>query len=172
MREQGTGNREQGTGKRGFTLLELMVASLLMAMLMTILTMIFNQSSIAWSTGTASVVSLGNVRRDISENALLADNALETEGSRPGLQVVSVWDPEPSGTSVLRTDTQGRAVDRRGITGKEMRDPLADEPISLGGGNAAGKQTFVVGVTSNGPDGEPETWDDITTYPEDRNYSK
>ena len=158
--------------RRAFTLIELMVASLLMAMLMTILTMIFNQSSIAWTTGTASVVSLGNVRRDISENAMMADNTLETEGPLAGLQVVSVWDPEPSGSSVLRTDTQGRAVDRQGITGKEMRDPLSDETIRLGGGNSAGKDTFIVGVTSNGPDGEPETWDDITTYPEDRAYTK
>ena len=37
--------------KNGFTLLEILVASMLMAMLITILTMVFNSSSIAWNTG-------------------------------------------------------------------------------------------------------------------------
>ena len=44
--------------KKGFTILELLVASLLLGMLMTILTMIFNQSSIAWRTGVAGVADL------------------------------------------------------------------------------------------------------------------
>ena len=148
-------------------MLELMVAALLMGMLLTILTMIFNQSSIAWSTGTASVVALGDVRRDISHNAYLADNALETEGSRQGLQVVSVWNPNAGG-SVLRTDTEGRTLDLNGLKGKQVRDPMPDESVTLGGGASAGQETYVVGVTSNGPDGLAETWDDISTFPEDQ----
>ena len=48
--------------KKGFTILELLVASLLLGMLMTILTMIFNQSSIAWRTGVAGVADLDDVR--------------------------------------------------------------------------------------------------------------
>ena len=44
--------------RRGFTILELLVASLLLGMLVTILTMIFNQSSIAWRTGVAGVADL------------------------------------------------------------------------------------------------------------------
>ena len=47
--------------KKGFTLLEVLVASLLMGMLVTILTMIFNQSSIAWRTGRASVADLAEI---------------------------------------------------------------------------------------------------------------
>ena len=52
--------------KSGFTVLELLVASLLLSMLVTILTMIFNQSSIAWRTGTAIVEELGDVREKIA----------------------------------------------------------------------------------------------------------
>ena len=37
------------TSESGFTLLEVLVASMLLAMLITILTMVFNSSSIAWS---------------------------------------------------------------------------------------------------------------------------
>ena len=44
--------------KKGFTLIELLVASLLLGLLVSILTTIFSQSSIAWSTGTAGVVDL------------------------------------------------------------------------------------------------------------------
>ena len=161
--------------RRGFTLIELMVASLLMAMLLTILTMIFNQSSIAWSTATAGEVALGDVRRDISDNAYLSDNLLEDRGSLQGLQVVPLWNPTPGGSDMLRTDTSGRAVDRNGLQGAgvDMRDPRADsQTISLGGGTPKGQDTYVVGVTSNGPDGEPETWDDITTNPQDRDFKK
>ena len=44
--------------KRGFTILEMLVASLLLGMMVTVLTMIFNQSSIAWRTGIAGVVEI------------------------------------------------------------------------------------------------------------------
>ena len=37
--------------RNGFTLLEVMVASLLLGLLVTALTMVFNQSSIAWRVG-------------------------------------------------------------------------------------------------------------------------
>ena len=44
--------------KKGFTIIELLVASLLLGLLVTILTMVFNQSSIAWRIGTAGVSDL------------------------------------------------------------------------------------------------------------------
>ena len=61
--------------KKGFTILELLVASLLLGMLMTILTMIFNQSSIAWRTGVAGVADLDDVRDNVAEVREEADNA-------------------------------------------------------------------------------------------------
>ena len=153
--------------RRGFTLLEVMVASLLLAMLVTILTMIFNQSSIAWTTGTASVAGLGDVRRDMSKVGFQADNALETDGSLAGLQVVTLWDPNGSG---VRTDTQGRAVDRNGLTNPQMREPYPGGTLPAGSASTDGKDTYIVGVTSWGPDrktGGDHTWDDITTMPEE-----
>ena len=44
--------------RNGFTLVEVLVASLLLGMLVVILTMVFNQSSIAWRTGKASVAEM------------------------------------------------------------------------------------------------------------------
>lgn len=156
--------------RKGFTLLEVMVASLLLAMLVTILTMIFNQSSIAWSTGTASVVGLGNIRRDMSTIGFQADNALDPDGSFAnlrGLQVVTIWDPNGNG---VRTDTEGRAVDRNGLTSPQMREPYPGGTLPAGSASTDGKDTYIVGVTSWGPDrktGGDHTWDDITTMPEE-----
>ena len=53
--------------QRGFTLIEVLVASLLLGMLVVILTMVFNQSSIAWRTGKASVAEMDGMRRLLSQ---------------------------------------------------------------------------------------------------------
>ena len=52
--------------RSGFTLLEVLVASVLMGMLVTILTMIFNQSAIAWRTGKAGVADMTDTERQLS----------------------------------------------------------------------------------------------------------
>ena len=145
--------------KRGFTLLEVMVATMLLAMLVTILTMIFNQSSIAWTTGTASIAGLGDVRRDMAIVGLKADNLLDP---MKRLQVVSVW---ADGDAKLKAE--GRTVDRQGLSDPLMQDPAPSEKISVGSGSAAGKDSYVVGVSSDGPDGIKNTWDDITTMPQE-----
>ena len=150
--------------RRGFTLLEVMVASMLLAMLVTILTMIFNQSSIAWTTGVASIQGLGNARRDMAIIGLRADNVLDPQLGR---QVISVWNPEGKGLN-----TTGRAVDKNGrqyVSGSlpQMRDPAPNDTLTVSGGSTQGRNSFIVGVTSDGPDRTPETWDDITTLPEE-----
>ena len=168
--------------RRGFTLLELMVASLLLAMLMTILTMIFNQSSIAWTTGLASTAALGDARQDISVWLKRADSTLDSQGEtgvQGGLQVISLWNfGDNAGDNPLRTDTQGRTLDFGGVSGLEMFEkngqlPSAEPPaIGTGGGgapvNAGDTDTYAVGVAANGPDGDEDTWDDISTFPEDQ----
>ena len=53
--------------KRGFTLIEMLVASLLLGMLVTMLTELFSQSSIAWSAGTAMVTDLDDARYGIAK---------------------------------------------------------------------------------------------------------
>jgi len=150
--------------RRGFTLLEVMVASMLLAMLVTILTMIFNQSSIAWTTGVASIQGLGNARRDMAIIGLKADNILDP---MTGREVISVWNPSGSG---LNPD--GRTVDRNGrqyVSGSlpQMLDPAPNDKLTVSGGSTQGRGSYIVGVTSDGPDRIPETWDDITTLPEE-----
>jgi len=157
--------------RRGFTLLEVLVASALLAMLVSILTMVFNQSSIAWSTGTAAVAGLGNVRQSVAlyhneaENTVLSDGA----GSARPLLVTSVWSDD--GNSVLKET--GRTLSTSFVNTAPEAEDLADPGSSgagvesVSGADARGRQSFIVGVTSWGPDGDPGTWDDISTLPEE-----
>ena len=75
--------------KRGFTVLELLVASLLLGMLVTILTMVFNQSSIAWRTGVAGMLDMDEVRDNIAEVRDDADSLYVW--NRQMCRTVSIW---------------------------------------------------------------------------------
>lgn len=179
--------------KRGFTVLELLVASLLLAMLVTMLTMIFNQSSIAWTAGLLSVDDVTRERRalgsyhDIEDDVLpgIAQQNAKT-GSSDNRQLqyrtVSIW--QRGAVNTLRTNM--RAFDQiawdSGISTKlpnvvngdvkkgasvnasESAGSGSIGQSSGGGGAAAG---VVVGVWSAGPDGRWSTSDDINTFPED-----
>lgn len=157
--------------RRGFTLLEILVASALLAMLVTILTMIFNQSSIAWSTGTAAVAGLGDVRQSIALYHTEAENTIFSDNTSPGaLKVTSVWAEDGSG---LKTGTEAaRTLTKTFVKTAPTRDDLKDPGASnageqtVSGANPKGGETYIVGVTSWGPDGEP-SWDDISTMPEE-----
>ena len=92
--------------KRAFTLVEVLVATMLLAMLVTILTMIFNQSSIAWTTGVASVTALGDMREDMAVYAAESENALLSDDGQTVLRVTSIWDESGDG---LRQD-EGRTL--------------------------------------------------------------
>ena len=74
--------------RHGFTLLEVMVASLLLGILVTALTMVFNQSSVAWRVGMAGVVNLNNTRSDLGKKHDNYDNIL------PGLTTDKVTKKE------------------------------------------------------------------------------
>lgn len=161
--------------RRGFTILELLVASLLLGMMVTILTMIFNQSSIAWRTGVAGVADLDDVRNNMAELRDEADN-------------VYVWGSEPHRLLGLwneRGELRNRAIDAAGgdFEPKETANMLsqyggrfADEmkpgdlqrkvPVGNGAGNGAVK-TYIVNVKSAGPDREFGTYDDIWSFPDD-----
>ena len=79
--------------KSGFTIIELLVASLLLGMLVTILTMIFNQSSIAWRTGVAGVADLDDIRDNVAELREEADNAFIAKvGGYQVFRHVGLWD--------------------------------------------------------------------------------
>ena len=168
--------------RKGFSLLELLVATLLFGMLMTILTMVFNQSSIAWTTGLVSVTGLGDAREQISIYARNADNVILDDSGEQLLRIVSVWDEKGNGglkqtgenggtvRTVMKLDDaedMNRATDK--IREEQLRDPLEDKVLMIGRANAARPHSFIVGVTSYGPDGKTGgdySWDDISTMPE------
>ena len=150
-----------GCHRKGFTLLEVMVACLLMGMLVSALTMVFNQSSIAWRTGMAGVVNLYNTRTDLGKKHDNYDNilpGLKTDEDM-GYRAVSLWKE-----GRLRTD---RAFDTA-TESLSYSDAKTAKPQDIS--SASGVRSvslFTVGVRSAGPDGRFDTADDITTYPED-----
>ena len=154
--------------RRAFTLLEILVATMLLSMLVTILTMIFNQSSIAWSTGVAAIAGLSDVRENIAIYSGESENVIRQDfGKSDMLRVASVWDTRGTG---LRTDTSRtlvRSFERLSLSATDLRDPLPEKTFAAGSGSSAGRDTFIVGVTSWGPDGKEGTWDDITTMSEE-----
>lgn len=146
-------NRMRG----GFTLLELLVASLLLGLLVMTLTSIFQQNSIAWRTGTAGVAKLGQSRQRMAKIQAYAENALNEQG----LRVVSAWTTDgalrPRGVS-----RDGQAEDVK------IEDPApSGGEIAVSGTSGLSKDSFVIGVKSAGPDRVWNTWDDITTWPEE-----
>ena len=160
--------------KRGFTLIEMLVASLLLGMLVTILTMVFNSSAIAWRTGKASISQMSLARRQLSYAQYVADNTLprvdKTNPSQAG-RVLGAWDekgnirqraveklPAPSGLFSFPSWNRGSA-------GSSTPEPWAQVTVhSLPNDTGQG---YIVGVWSLGPDGNRYTEDDITTWPQE-----
>ena len=170
--------------RRGFTLIELLVASLLLGMVVTILTMIFNQSSIAWRTGVGNVVNLNQSRRALGTFHDIRDELLPGLGDTSAAggnsdtrtvryRTVSLWDKTQQ--NKLRTANQ-RAFNFDNPTiswGKARSFTMADAQkadsldVCSSGQSANQFVNFSVGVRSLGPDGEPDTADDISTWPEE-----
>lgn len=156
--------------RNGFTLLEVLVASVLMGMLVTILTMIFNQSAIAWRTGKAGVADMTESERNMARVHALADNTLPVPGS---YCIVSPWkvSEEGNGTpSYWNRGVQKAADLKLGLKNDELHDK-DDWRISLdGSASAIGGESYIVGVRSAGPDRKFGEFngrnDDITTWPE------
>ncbi len=165
--------------RAGFTLIEMLVASLLLGMLVTILTMVFNASSIAWRTGKAGVSQLSTMRRQLSLAQNRADNLLPridtSSKSTMGL-VQGAWHADGK----LRT----RAVSKYQSNSSGFEDPSfssydsADSSFqaastpwrrvsNLGSLQSGSSDTYTVGVTSYGPDGRKDTGDEITTWPDE-----
>lgn len=162
----------------GFTLLEVLVASMLLAMLITILTMVFNSSSIAWSTGKASVAKMDNVRNTMAAAGLEADNAL------PGVEVgnkntwgylVGPWDEggKPRKRAIAQNLDGGSSLTMPSLDADKGKPWLYESEkklwatFSLGNIKITGKaDSFVVGVWSLGPDGKENSGDDISSWPD------
>ena len=156
--------------RKAFTLIEVMVATLLMVMLVTILSMIFNQSSIAWSVGLAAVTGLDTAREDISTYARESEQAIVSDDGSRVFLLTSVFDDESGG---LKTDdgrTLSMTMDKLNASPNDLSDPIASRTYAVTGSGTAGHDTFIVGVHSYGPDrktGGDYSWDDISTLPEE-----
>jgi prepilin-type N-terminal cleavage/methylation domain-containing protein len=165
--------------RRGFTILELLVAALLLGMLVTVLTMVFNQSSIAWRTGVTGLMDMDEVRdniaavRDEADSIYIWNNELH--------RTLSIWKEDGSGTPQLRK----RAVDSADNTGVEERSKVQylKGQSGLTQGDLKAKDTFgpvdvkqtesqsgknwIVNVKSRGPNGVLNDYDDIWSMPDD-----
>ena len=161
----------------GFTLLEMLVASLLLGMLITILTMVFNSSSVAWRIGKADVSQMGEARYKLSAVQQAAESALPrihpTDKTKVG-RVLSPWGDK----GVVRA----RAVETLKLpAGVQLEFPTwntknsADSsiaqpwivPPNISKPRSGSATAFTVGVLSYGPDGKPDTADDINTWPDE-----
>ena len=158
--------------RRGFTIIELLVASLLLGMLTTILTMLFNQSSISWRTGTAMVLGLEDVREEIAEIRHDADELYpwKSGGSAQKYRILSPWksaDNQPQNWGVDR-DNSDPVSSKIPFTVSSVENGDSGGRISVGQADKGQSQkSYVINVKSGGPDGELDTWDDIWSYPDD-----
>jgi len=158
--------------RRGFTILELLVASLLLGMLVTILTMIFNQSSIAWRTGVASIDDLDEMRNNISAVREESDNAFIYNNQI--YRIEGLWD-ESGQLRKRACDADGSGVSsneraemlRKYLTASSNTKPSDFRTINVGSGQSAKSlQGYTVNVMSAGPDRKFDTWDDIWSWPD------
>ena len=164
--------------RRGFTILELLVASLLLGMLTTILTMVFTQSSVTWRLGTAIVADLDDVRDNMAEIREEADNAFAWGGQVR--RIVSPWDK--NGALRKRAcDAPGAGVEQEekalvlsqkasslATTGRRMLWTSAVNMLSVGTTTVPPNyDTYTVNVMSGGPNNDIMDWQAIWSYPDD-----
>ena len=154
--------------RRGFTIIELLVASLLLGLLMTILTMIFNQSSIAWRTGMAGISDLDEVRAKTAMVRDQADSAYVWNGKIYGLQ--SLWNENDA------LNTRAIATMRKAYFSVSDAEEGANKSPSVNVGSGSSGEsfnTYLVNVESAGPDRNyEETWDNIWSNPVDAILNK
>ena len=165
----------------GFTLIEVLVASLLLGMLVTILTMVFNQSSIAWRTGKASVAEMDGMRRLLAQTQRRGEEVLPDVEEAAPLKwgcVIGAWDN--ASWNGQRSSLNRRAVENYDDSFLRLQylnaqpDPGCEcnkawqVPNKNFNDSKLGRlKAFVVGVWSYGPDGKPDTADDISSWPND-----
>jgi len=170
--------------KKGFTLIEILVASLLLGMLVTILTMIFSQSSVAWRTGVAGVADLDDVRDNMAEIREEADNAFVWGDDV--YRATGLWDKDgelrdracdAKNSQVINEDGgKWRANILRGSPKSALVNTsptkkawtASQNMLSVGQSQSPRSfKTYTVNVMSAGPDRKFDTWDDVWSYPDD-----
>ena len=158
--------------KKGFTIIELLVASLLLGLLVTILTMIFNQSSIAWRTGMAGMVAMDRVRENIAETREESDNAFLWGDSL--YQHTGLW--QANGQLRNRACSAPDQSDASETVPLYLRNKMSVsanlEPkdfttFTVGSGNAKQAKTYTVNVMSGGPANDINDYRAIWSFPDD-----
>ena len=169
------GHRHSVISRGGFTIIELLVASLLLGMLMTILTMIFNQSSIAWRTGMAGQLDMDVVRENVAEVREEADNAFVWGNVL--YRHTGLW--KADGTLRNRACDAPDQTDQNDNhaeilrSARDLQNDLANlkpnrfKPLDVKSASGKSKKTYTVNVMSAGPDRQFDTWDDIWSFPDD-----
>ena len=168
--------------KKGFTIIELLVASLLLGILVTILTMVFNQSSVAWRTGVAGVADLDDIRDNVAELREEADNAFIAKvGTSYGIyRHVGLWDKKGKlrdrACNAPQSDVGGddklraNILEKPDVLNLRDADTTAEDFRLFNAGNAGNPSSvknYSVNVMSAGPDRQFDTWDDIWSSPDD-----
>lgn len=160
--------------KRGFTILELLVATMLLGMLATILTMVFTQSSVSWRLGTALVDDLGKARNKVAAVREEADNSFFWNNQVR--RMVSPWDS--------KGDLRKRACDCADVGGADAPASLEAKFVTVStserlweqsrntldvtaGRSGGSYDTYVVNVMSGGPNNDVMDWQAIWSYPDD-----
>ena len=166
--------------KRGFTILELLVAALLLGMLVTVLTMIFNQSSIAWRTGVAGLLDMDEVRdnvaavRDEADSIYIWNNEIH--------RTLSIWKESGTGArpqlrkraidSTDNADVEERAKvqylkDKSELKRDDLEPKDAFGPVDVKQSESEAGKNWIVNVKSRGPNGVLNDYDDIWSNPDD-----
>lgn len=159
---------------------------MLLGMLVTVLTMVFNQSSIAWRIGSAMTSNMDNVRDNIAELREESDNAFVY--GNDVYRTVGLWDDNGNLRDRACDAPNSSVQNENGTRAKFLRDKVQSFLISsqrtpwsnndslvpvdggMGGGsggtgpNAGGKQNFVVNVRSKGPANDEEDWQAVFSY--------
>ena len=163
--------------RKGFTIIELLVASLLLGILVTILTMVFNQSSIAWRLGVAGAGKMDDVRDNIAELRDEADNAFLWNNQV--YRLTGLWDKYgnlrdracDAPSSQVQSEDGGKLranILRSKLTASSNTKPNDFRLVNVGQTKKeGGGKTYFVNVMSAGPDKEFDTWDDIWSFPDD-----
>jgi len=173
---------------KGFTILELLVASLLLSLMVTVLTMVFNQTSIAWRTGAADVAELGDTRASLGDFHDVEDDVLPglgevgrqagaSDNRKIAYRTVSLfkgWDgrgPISSNAERKNGNCIGRLYDEiqmNSWSDDQIQDARKGAQYNnLGNAKLRKGSAYLVGVWSAGPDRDFGTKEDnISTLPE------
>lgn len=144
-------------GKRGFTLLEMLAATVLLGLMATLGVSLFRQSAIAQSVGEASVEDCSRRRREIACAARLAAETVPVAVSGAGpvaFRVMSAWDADGN---VRRSRPFERMEAPLPAVGAACRRATFSATEKNSG------EVVTVVVASAGPDGRWGTDDDLST---------